>query len=249
MMHTPARTHEMSLERARLAARHAAQAHLNALDESEKSNAPGNGLAVLTWGAMAMACSLAAAVTIALPLVDDDWIGSNKLAKNETSSLEAAPTDATIEPTNLDPSITDDLLDSDEPALEELAATVPEPTAPMRVELKTTAAEPFDKTTVAAIRPSETVVSPASVLDQVASNPVLVEDGLTVSIPLPESAVNMDLQLNALKRRAPGLFDAKFMEADETGDSLTVGPFSTPSEIARFCRTVKLSLTLDCKAG
>lgn len=249
MMHTPARTHEMSLERARLAARHAAQAHLDALDEAEKSNAPGNGLAVLTWGAMAMACSLAAAVTIALPLVDSDWLVGNKLAQTETSSLErtefSKPADQAINK----PSVSDDLLAPAEPTLEELAATTPPPTPPATEGASIQSDEPLDQTVVAAIRPSETVFRRDELSNQAPQNPLITQDSLTVSIPLPKSAVSMDMQLAALKRRAPGLFQAKAVEANENGSALNVGPFTSPAEIARFCRNIKLSLTLDCKAG
>lgn len=251
MMHTPARTHEMSLERARMAARQAAEAHLHSLNEAEKANAPGGGLAVLTWGALAMACSLAAAVTVALPLMDSQWNNNTQLVETEETAtkIDSEDGERALTEAELLAALEVPANDPATPELDQLAASAPQAMPPLRRNLEGKGG--LDGTTVSSVPKTETLANrdSASLMQQVPANAALVTDALTVNIMLPKSRVAVDMQLNALRRRAPSLFGGKALEPSDTGATLTVGPFASPSEIAQFCRNVKLSLTLDCQAG
>ncbi len=230
---------EFSRKKARRAASDAAQTILSDLER--KQSRRNGAVALYTWGALALLSGAIAATIGLLP---------NSNPSNTTTIV--AQTDPAPRPTPpievvqgvADEKTPEDLASSQTSSLDELARSAPEPSEPFsreEVDQVLNEAELEENTTASV--PRENEVTPA---DQPTAR-YGVEIGDSKSVP------QLAQRYSALHRRAENLFAGLTplvrLQEDATGMSarLIAGPFSSRQEMAQFCRTMKLRLTVECK--
>ena len=110
----------------------------------------------------------------------------------------------------------------------------------------------LDATTTAAIAPEEIAPAPIEAVP-IAEPQSVANEGLGVDIGGSNSIPTLAIRFKALQVRSPELFAGlnplvRFSESQGRLDArLIAGPFTSSQQLADFCRSVRLQLTLDCK--
>ena len=211
---------EISKFKARIAAR----AALNDMIVPPKQRNRASSFALYTWGGLAV---MSAAVAITIGLVPSDSERSSQLVASVSHGNSSdLPSVAGIQFPEL-------------PAATVVASKDQEQLLEDRPEL--------DATTTAAIAPEEFAPAPVAVKQVSGSEALGVDIGGSNSIPV------LSARFKALQKRSPELFAGlnplvRFSETKGQLDArLIAGPFETSNQLAEFCRSVRLQLTLDCK--
>ena len=211
-------------------ARAAAQAALDDMFLSPKQTNRASSFALYTWAGLAV---VSAAVAMTIGLVpggygsDPDVVASVSESLSDDLPQNANPETAKIEFPDLPAAAV--VADADQ---KQLLKDRPD----------------LDATKTAAIAP-EDVAPPAvsSVVPNVGDEVLGVDIGGSNSIPM------LAVRFKALQRRSPELFSGlsplvNFSESQGELDArLIAGPFASAGQLADFCRSVRLQLTLDCK--
>lgn len=241
MLQTPGRAFEISSRRAQEAARAAVQAHMDAVKMEQEEAAPASSVALYTWGGLALMCCFAAAITAVLPLA----LSPSQFAEERAPRLEDYARENPVQRVTDDVAALPSRRDTSDPntqlALEH--SSVPESTKPLPKQFQMKPGTHSAEHTATVVPNTAT----ASTEDP-AKEPV--DTDLGAHIVLPKTDASVQDVFNSLQRRAPSLFEglrAQSYTRPGMPKVIAVGPFGDASAQAKFCRTVRLTLTLECE--